>query len=113
MVKEYSFSLFGLQKEFELAIQNLMGFKIFIATKRAIKNGARFILIEMFKDRQDQLQSQLFIPLDNVYIGSMPSFSIPNSRARIKITANFDFSVQNIETDNDGNIYLQICKVEN
>lgn len=111
-MKKYSFKLVELKKEFILAIVNGTTGDLFMESKRTVKKGSRVVAVKCFLDKKNSLQEQLFIRVPVDMAGGVNSFSIPNSRATIEITANFHFSIKDIKT-NDDYIQIIICGAEN
>lgn len=67
---------------------------------------------KMLKDEKDGMQKEFFKLLPNDKVARIYSFSIPNGKAAIELTANFDFAIKNITMD-DKCFQIEIGKIAN
>lgn len=111
-MKNYSFNLIKQHEEFTLILINMTGADFFIEPKRAVKKGVRIITANIFKDRKDSLQEQLFSLVPNTTAAGILSSSIPNGRVKVTISTNFHFSIKDAGWFND-NLQLFIGNIEN
>jgi hypothetical protein len=112
-MQKYSLKLIKLKKEFTLLVINRTGADIFMFPSRTLKRGSRIISVKLFKNEKTETQEEFFMQVPNDKAGGVPSFSIPNSEAKIEITANFYFTVTEDPTTNEDFVHITIGKIEN